>query len=79
LADISTHPKHRREGIGGMIVDKWKELVTELNLRRMIGGGRLFNYTDHTDRMSPFEYVMKVMKGELKDHNSDLSKCSQIT
>ena len=33
----------------------------------MIGGGRLFNYTEYADRMSPSEYVEKVMKGELKD------------
>ena len=67
LADISTHPKHRHEGIGGMIIHEWKELVTNLNLRRMIGGGRLFNYVEHADKMSPYEYVEKVMKGELKD------------
>ena len=67
LADISTHPKHRHEGIGGMIIDRWKELVTELNLRRMIGGGRLFNYTEHADKMSIHEYVEKVMKAEIKD------------
>jgi ribosomal protein S18 acetylase RimI-like enzyme len=67
LADISTHPKHRHEGIGGMIIYRWKELVTKLNLRRMIGGGRLFNYTEYADRMSPYEYTEKVMKGELKD------------
>jgi len=67
LADISTHPKHRHEGIGGMVIHEWKELVTKLNLRRMIGGGRLFNYTEHADRMSPYEYAGKVMKGELKD------------
>jgi ribosomal protein S18 acetylase RimI-like enzyme len=67
LADISTHPKYRHEGIGGMIIHEWKELVTKLNLRRMIGGGRLFNYTEHADRMSPHEYAEKVMKGELKD------------
>jgi ribosomal protein S18 acetylase RimI-like enzyme len=67
LADISTHPKHRHEGIGGMVIYRWKELVTKLNLRRMIGGGRLFNYTEHADRMSPYEYAEKVMKGELKD------------
>jgi ribosomal protein S18 acetylase RimI-like enzyme len=67
LADISTHPKHRHEGIGGMVIYRWKELVTKLNLRRMIGGGRLFNYTEHADRMSPYEYAGKVMKGELKD------------
>jgi ribosomal protein S18 acetylase RimI-like enzyme len=67
LADISTHPKHRHEGIGGMIIHRWKELVTKLNLRRMIGGGRLFNYCDHAVKMSPYEYTEKVIKGELKD------------
>ncbi|HEY7570158.1 MAG TPA: GNAT family N-acetyltransferase [Nitrososphaeraceae archaeon] len=67
LADVSTHPKHRHEGIGGMIIDTWKELVTELKLRRMIGGGRLFNYTEHADKMSVYEYVEKVMNGEIKD------------
>ena len=67
LADISTHPKHRHEGIGGTIIHEWKELVTKLNLRRMIGGGRLFNYTEHAVRMSTYEYAGKVMKGELKD------------
>lgn len=67
LADISTHPKHRHEGIGGMITYRWRELVAKLNLRRMIGGGRLFNYTEYADRMSPYEYTEKVIKGELKD------------
>ena len=67
LADISTHPKHRHEGIGGMIIYRWMELVAKLNLRRMIGGGRLFNYTEYADRMSPYEYTEKVIKGELKD------------
>ena len=67
LADISTHPKHRHEGIGGMLIHEWKELVMRLNLRRMIGGGRLFNYVEHSDKMSPYEYVGKVIKGELKD------------
>lgn len=67
LADVSTHPKHRHEGIGGMIIDTWKELVTELDLRRMVGGGRLFNYTEHADKMSVNEYVEKVMEGDIKD------------
>ena len=67
LADISTHPKHRHEGIGGMLIHEWKELVTKLNLRRMIGGGRLYNYVEHADKMSPYEYVTKVMNLEIKD------------
>jgi len=62
LADISTHPKHRHEGIGRMIIDRWKELVFNLNLRRMIGGGRLFNYTEHANKLSVYEYAEKVMK-----------------
>ncbi|MGH9997255.1 MAG: GNAT family N-acetyltransferase [Nitrososphaeraceae archaeon] len=67
LADISTHPKHRHEGIGRMIIDRWKELVFNLNLRRMIGGGRLFNYTEHANKLSVYEYAEKVMKRELRD------------
>ncbi|MGB7662519.1 MAG: GNAT family N-acetyltransferase [Nitrososphaeraceae archaeon] len=62
LADISTHPKHRHEGIGSMIIYRWRELIEKL-----IGGGRLFNYTEYADRMSPYEYTEKVIKGELKD------------
>jgi ribosomal protein S18 acetylase RimI-like enzyme len=66
-ADISTHPKHRHEGIGGMFYDARKELVIRLNLRRMIAGGRLFNYSEYAGRMSPSEYANKVLKRELKD------------
>src|SRR5919107_3898328 len=66
-ADISTHPKYRHEGIGGMFYEARKELVIGLNLRRMIAGGRLFNYSEYADRMSPSEYANKVIKRELKD------------
>jgi ribosomal protein S18 acetylase RimI-like enzyme len=59
-ADISTHPKHRHEGIGGMLYEARKELAATLNLRRMIAGGRLFNYSEHADSMSPLEYAGKV-------------------
>jgi ribosomal protein S18 acetylase RimI-like enzyme len=66
-ADISTHPKHRHEGIGGMFYDARKELVAKLNLRRMIAGGRLFNYSEYADKMSASEYAQRVIKGELRD------------
>jgi ribosomal protein S18 acetylase RimI-like enzyme len=66
-ADISTHPKYRHEGIGSMLYDTRKELVIRLNLRRMIAGGRLFNYCEHADKMSPLEYANKVIRGELSD------------
>ena len=65
--DISTHPKHRHEGIGSMLYDARKKLTTELNLRRMISGGRLFNYCEYADMMSALEYANKVIRGELRD------------
>src|SRR5919205_1987915 len=66
-ADISTHPKYRHEGVGKMLYDARKQLVKELHLRRMIGGGRLFNYCEYASRMSAVEYAQKVIRGELRD------------
>jgi ribosomal protein S18 acetylase RimI-like enzyme len=66
-ADISTHPKFRHEGIGSMLYGARKELVLRLGLRRMISGGRLFNYQDYADKMSASEYANKVISGELHD------------
>ena len=66
-ADISSHPKHRHEGIGSMLYAARKNLVMKLNLRRMISGGRLFNYCDYADKMSALEYAEKVIRGELRD------------
>lgn len=63
--DISTHPKFRHEGIGSTLYSARKELVLRLGLRRMISGGRLFNYQDYADKMSAFEYANKVINGEL--------------
>jgi hypothetical protein len=56
-ADISTHPKFRHEGIGSMLYGARKELVLRIGLRRMISGGRLFNYQDYADKMSASEYA----------------------
>jgi hypothetical protein len=36
-----------------------------MDLRRMIGGGRLFNYYKYADKLSPFEYAHKVIAGEI--------------
>ena len=66
-ADISSHPKYRHEGIGSMLYNARKELAIKMNLRRMIAGGRLFNYCDYADKMSALEYAEKVIKRELRD------------
>lgn len=43
--DIVTHPYFRHLGIGTMLFNARKQLATEFNLRRIIGGGRLPNYS----------------------------------
>ena len=66
-ADISTHPDFRSMGIGTMLYDARKELAKKLNLRRILAGGRLFDYCKYSQMMSAKEYADKVVHGELSD------------
>ncbi len=66
-ADISTHPDSRGLGIASMLYDARKELAAKLNLRRIIAGGRLFNYCEYAEKMSAQEYAEKVVSGEIED------------
>lgn len=66
-ADISTHPKYRHEGIGSILYDARKYVTMKLNLNRMIGGGRLFNYCEYANKISPLEYAQKIIRGDLTD------------
>ncbi|MFB5597451.1 MAG: GNAT family N-acetyltransferase [Nitrosopumilaceae archaeon] len=66
-ADVSTHPSHRRLGIASKLYDARKQLAINLNLRRIIAGGRIFNYCEYAKKMSPLKYVMKVKKREVKE------------
>lgn len=65
-ADVSTHPSYRRLGVATKLYDARKHLAINLNLRRIISGGRLFNYFEHSKELSPLEYVQKVKKKEIK-------------
>lgn len=66
-ADVSTHPEMRRLGIATALYEARRHLTTRLKLRRIIAGGRLFNYCDHAKEMSAEEYAKKVVAGELSD------------
>ena len=65
--DICTHPDFRRLGIATMLLNARKELAIKLNLKRVIAGGRLYNYREYAGILSPYEYANKVVKGEIKD------------
>lgn len=66
-ADVSSHPEHRRLGIATKLYDARKKLAMELNLRRIIAGGRLSNYSQYVNEFTPLEYVKKVKKHEIKE------------
>jgi hypothetical protein len=66
-ADISVHPEFRRRDIATMLYNARKDLSIRLNLRRIIAGGRLYNYYKYAKIISAREYAEKVVKGELKD------------
>jgi ribosomal protein S18 acetylase RimI-like enzyme len=66
-ADISVHPDFRHKGIATMLYNSRRDLAIKLNLRRVIAGGRLFDYCKYAKIMSAQEYAKKVVNGELKD------------
>ena len=66
-ADISTHPEYQRKGIGTMLYNARKNLAIRMNLRRIVIGGRLFNYYKYANKLSAIEYSRKVIEGEIED------------
>lgn len=66
-ADIYVHPKARSQGVGSALYDARKALCRRLNKRRIIAGGRLWNYHEYANTLTANEYVQKVIAGELKD------------
>jgi ribosomal protein S18 acetylase RimI-like enzyme len=66
-SDVSTHPDYRRLGIATKIYDARKNLAIKLNLRRIVAGGRMFNYCEYAKELSPLEYVQKVKRKEIKE------------
>jgi GNAT superfamily N-acetyltransferase len=66
-AEIMVSPSLQGCGVGSKIYHARRELVRRLGLLRIRAGARLRGYHLHSARMSPEEYVMSVIRGELKD------------
>lgn len=66
-ADVSVHPSFRRLGVASKLYRKRKELAISLNLRRIIAGGRLYNYCKYADKLSPEDYVKEILNKNLTD------------
>lgn len=65
--DIAVDPEVRGMRLARRIYEARKELAIRRNLRAILIAGRIPNYQRHAAKMSPEEYVRKVVKKELKD------------
>ncbi len=66
-ADVYVHPDARGLGVGHALYAARRALCKRLNLRRILAGGRLWNYGDHAAQLSPQEYAQRVAAGEFRD------------
>lgn len=66
-ADVYVHPEARGKGVGGALYQARRKLCQRLNLRRIVAGGRLFNYRQYADLYTAEEYAERVVAGEIRD------------
>lgn len=65
--DVFVHPEHQNLRLGRRLYDARKEVCENLNLKRIIIGGRIPNYHKHSSEHTPQEYIKKVKNSELYD------------
>jgi GNAT superfamily N-acetyltransferase len=66
-AEVMVHPEFQGRGAGKLLYAARRALVERLGLLRIRAGARLRGYGAHASRLSPEEYVIKVVRGELRD------------
>lgn len=65
--EIMVHPEYRGLKLARRLYERRKQVVREMNLRRIIVGGRIPNYGEHAEEMSAREYAEEVIKRNLYD------------
>lgn len=65
--DMFVHPDYRDMRLGRRLYDARKELCENLNLRRMVVGGRIPGYAKYADSITPQTYVQRVHQKEIRD------------
>ncbi|WP_055106236.1 GNAT family N-acetyltransferase [Paenibacillus ihumii] len=67
VADISVRPSYRKLGLGKWLMLSMYDVVVQLGLDRLLGGGRMPGYHLHTGQMTAEEYLEAVISGKLSD------------
>lgn len=66
-AEVMVRPNLQRRGIGARLYQARRDLTVRLGLLRIRAGARLRNYHRYATQMSAEDYVIGVIRGELKD------------
>ena len=67
-ADVYVDPHCQGCGIGAALYEARRRLCKQLNLRRILAGGRISGYAKHKAQLSPETYIQKVKDGEIYDN-----------
>lgn len=65
--DVFVSPDYHGMRLGRRLYEARKELCVNLNLRSIVAGGRIPNYQDHSDTLTPQAYIEQVKRKELYD------------
>ncbi|HUQ03769.1 MAG TPA: carbon-nitrogen hydrolase family protein [Kofleriaceae bacterium] len=71
--DIAIEPKHRGAHLTRRLYAARKEVVRQRNLRAILIAGRIPGYGKQADKMTPEEYVQRVIRKEFKDKDPVLT------
>jgi predicted N-acetyltransferase YhbS len=67
LADVYVHPDAWGLGVGRALYAALFALCRRLGLVNVVGGGRLYDFVDADEQLSPQDYVAQVVRGERRD------------
>lgn len=65
--EVFVHPDFRSLRLGRRLYDSRKELCEQMNLKSIIAGGRIPNYHQYAEEISPRVYIDKVKRKEIYD------------
>lgn len=65
--EVFVHPEFRSLRLGRRLYDARKELCESLNLKAIMAGGRIPNYSKHSHELNPRQFIEKVKHRELYD------------
>lgn len=65
--EVFVHPEYRGLRLARRLYDARKELCERRNLKSIVFGGRIPNYSEHSKDITPKEYIHKVKMKEIHD------------